>query len=70
MTFMFITNSLQISSIISGSKQPYKRFVKDKQLLLLIIRSENNAFKLWIPDNSDFVENNDWLETNAPMDAR
>ena len=33
-------------------------------------RTENNAFKLWIPDNSEFVENNEWLETNAPLDLR
>jgi hypothetical protein len=35
-----------------------------------INRTENNAFKLWIPDNSDFVKNNEWLEKNAPMDVR
>ena len=36
----------------------------------VVSREENNAFKLWIPDNSDFVANNEWLETNAPMDIR
>lgn len=29
-------------------------------------RTENNAFKLWIPDNSDFVTNYLWLEENSP----
>ena len=33
-------------------------------------RTENNAFKLWIPDNSDFVENFAWLEKNSPPDIR
>ena len=28
---------------------------------LLRYRTENNAFKLWIPDNSDFVANFAWL---------
>ena len=33
-------------------------------------RTENNAFKLWIPDNSDFVANFAWLEENSPPDIR
>jgi len=33
-------------------------------------RTENNAFKLWIPDNSDFVTNYAWLEENSPPDIR
>ena len=33
-------------------------------------RTENNAFKLWIPDNSDFVKNFQWLEENSPPDIR
>ena len=33
-------------------------------------RTENNAFKLWIPDNSDFVKNFEWLEENSPPDIR
>ena len=33
-------------------------------------RTENNAFKLWIPDNSDFVKNFAWLEENSPPDIR
>ena len=32
--------------------------------------TENNAFRLWIPDNSDFVENYNWLEQNSPPDVR
>ena len=32
--------------------------------------TENNAFKLWIPDNSDFVKNFQWLEENSPPDIR
>ena len=32
--------------------------------------TENNAFKLWIPDNSDFVTNYNWLEENSPPDVR
>ena len=32
--------------------------------------TENNAFKLWIPDNSDFVTNYAWLEENSPPDVR
>ena len=33
-------------------------------------RTENNAFKLWIPDNSDFVENFAWLEEHSPPEMR
>ena len=33
-------------------------------------RTENNAFKLWIPDNSDFVKNFEWLEKNSPPEIR
>ena len=33
-------------------------------------RTENNAFKLWIPDNSDFVENFAWLEEHSPPEIR
>ena len=33
-------------------------------------RTENNAFKLWIPDNSDFVADNAWLEENSPPEIR
>ena len=33
-------------------------------------RTENNAFKLWIPDNSDFVRNFQWLEENSPPEIR
>ena len=32
--------------------------------------TENNAFRLWIPDNSDFVENYNWLEQNSSPDVR
>ena len=32
--------------------------------------TENNAFRLWIPDNSDFVANYNWLEQNSPPDVR
>ena len=37
---------------------------------MLRYRTENNAFKLWIPDNSDFVKNFEWLEENSPPDIR
>jgi len=37
---------------------------------MLRYREENNAFKLWIPDNSDFVTDYGWLEENAPPDIR
>jgi hypothetical protein len=32
--------------------------------------TENNAVRLWIPDNSDFVTNYNWLEENSPPDIR
>ena len=37
---------------------------------MLRYTTENNAFKLWIPDNSDFVANYAWLEQNSPPDIR
>ena len=37
---------------------------------MLRYTTENNAFKLWIPDNSDFVANYAWLEDNSPPDIR
>jgi len=37
---------------------------------LLNFSEENNAFKLWIPSNSDFYKNNEWLEKNFPPDNR
>ena len=37
---------------------------------LMNYRTENNRFKLWIPDNSDFIKNYEWLEENSPPDVR
>jgi len=37
---------------------------------LINYTEENNAFKLWIPTNSDFYKNNIWLEENFPPDNR
>jgi len=37
---------------------------------ILRYTTENNAFRLWIPDNSDFVANYNWLEQNSPPDVR
>ena len=37
---------------------------------ILRYTTENNAFRLWIPDNSDFVANYNWLEKNSPPDVR
>ena len=31
---------------------------------------ETNPYKLWIPSNSDFVRNTDWLWTKYPPDTR
>ena len=31
---------------------------------------ESNPFKLWIPQNSDFVQNNNWLWQKFPPDTR
>ena len=37
---------------------------------LLEYRVENNAFKLWIPDNSEFLANYNFLQKNFPPDTR
>ena len=37
---------------------------------LLEFYEETNSFKLWIPRNSDFVANNEWLEENFPPTSR
>ena len=37
---------------------------------LINYRTENNRYKLWIPDDSDFVKNFAWLEEHSPPDAR
>ena len=37
---------------------------------LLRFRAENEGIKLWIPDDSDFRQNNDWLFENFPRSAR
>ena len=63
----------------------YGRFVARDPLIMIVTcflmtgffligminyRTENNAFKLWIPDNSDFVKNFQWLEENSPPEIR
>ncbi|TRY73596.1 hypothetical protein TCAL_03344, partial [Tigriopus californicus] len=37
---------------------------------LISFSEETNAFKLWVPSNSDFVRNNEWLQRNFPPDTR
>ena len=37
---------------------------------LLRFRAENEGIKLWIPENSDFRLNNDWLFENYPRSTR
>ena len=37
---------------------------------LLEYRTENNAFKLWIPDNSEFLANYNFLQEKFPPDTR
>lgn len=37
---------------------------------LISFSEETNAFKLWVPSNSDFVANNEWLQQNFPPDTR
>ena len=37
---------------------------------LLRFRAENEGIKLWIPEDSDFRQNNDWLFENFPRSAR
>ena len=37
---------------------------------LLRFRAENEGIKLWIPENSDFRLNNDWLFANYPRSTR
>ena len=37
---------------------------------LLNYRTENNVFRLWLPDTSDFLSNYNWLEENSPQDVR
>ena len=37
---------------------------------LLRFQAENEGIKLWIPEDSDFRQNNDWLFENFPRSAR
>ena len=37
---------------------------------LINYSEENNAFRLWIPKDSSFVKNYEWLQKNFPPDAR
>ncbi len=37
---------------------------------LINYTEENNAFRLWIPEESEFVKNYEWLQKNYPPDAR
>ncbi len=37
---------------------------------LLEYRTENNAFKLWIPENSEFLANYNFLQEKFPPDTR
>ena len=37
---------------------------------LLLLRVENNAIKLWIPQESDFTKNYHWLYENYPPEIR
>lgn len=37
---------------------------------LLLLRVENNAIKLWIPQQSDFTKNYHWLYENYPPEIR
>ena len=37
---------------------------------LIFIRAENNAIKLWIPQQSDFTKNYQWLYENYPPEFR
>ena len=37
---------------------------------LLNYQPEANPYKLWIPKNSDYVQNTDWLWKNYPPDSR
>lgn len=37
---------------------------------LLNYTEENNAFRLWIPSDSAFVKNYEWLQENYPPDSR
>ena len=37
---------------------------------LITFKEEGNPFKLWIPQDSDFVKNTKWLWQNFPPDSR
>ena len=37
---------------------------------LLNYKSEGNPYKLWIPKDSDFVKNTDWLWNHYPPNTR
>ena len=37
---------------------------------MLNFYQENNAFRLWIAQDSEFVENFNWLQENYPPDTR
>ena len=37
---------------------------------LLNYRTENNVFRLWLPDTSAFLTNYNWLEEHSPQDVR
>ena len=37
---------------------------------LIEFYAEGNVYKLWIPTNTDFVEDSEWLAENFPPDKR
>lgn len=37
---------------------------------MILSRAENEGVKLWIPYNSDYRLNNDWMFENYPRDLR
>ena len=54
LTFIFITLLIPALSYIG----------------LLKFKTENNPYKLWIPQNSDYLRNHEWLWENFPDDIR
>ena len=45
-------------------------FKGNNVFLSSVCRAENEGVKLWIPSNSDYRLNNDWMFDNFPRDIR
>ena len=46
------------------------RFLSYDMHLYLRWKTENNVYRLWVPDSSHFLRDYNWLEENKPEDIR